>query len=163
MQKIIALLVLSVFIACSTSVPKQTTTPKPDPSPGEVIFTPEAKDDIDLDKLEYYDPIVVMKDTPAPQDGVLYSARQSAECSLDASTARRLTIEHTALSKLRVFENNQKDKYILNLETSLKEATKKDWWDQNSDWLYLSSGALLGVVTSIVIFSVAVDIKKQGD
>jgi len=163
MRKIIAILMLVIFAACSSSIPQQPTTPKPEPSPADTIFSPEEEKPEDLSGLEYYDPIVLMKDDVSPQDGNLYSARQSAKCSLDSAAVKRLTVDKKVLANLRLFENNEKDKYILTLETSLKDATKKTWWDINKDWIYLGSGAVLGVALSVAIFSIAVDIKKQGD
>lgn len=163
MKEIIAILMVIIFAACSSAVPQQPTTPKPEPSPADTIFSPDEEKPEDLSGLEYYDPIVLMKDDTSPQDGNLYSARQSAKCSLDSVAVKRLTVDKKVLAKLRLFENNEKDKYIFRLETSLKDATTKTWWDVNKDWIYFGSGAFLGVALSVAIFAIAVDIKKQGD
>ena len=151
-------------IACSNAVPKQSTTPKSKlPSAGEAIFMPSEDKDPNLNKLEDYNPIPLMKNTPSPENGILYSPRHSAECSLDAAAAKRLTTENKIILKLRTKENVLQEQYTHNLEESLKLATKKTWWDNNSGWVYLTTGVIAGVATSILIFSVAVDIKKQGD
>lgn len=164
MKKLISLLTLFVFMfACSSSTPKQTTTPRKELSPGELVFIYQDKKIEGLEKLELYNNIPLLEGKPAPKDGVLYSPRKSAECSAAHAKSERLEVDFKAISKLRITENNLKDNYIYNLEESLKEANKKTWWDENDGWVYTGVGALIGVATSILIFYASVKIKKEGD
>lgn len=151
-----------VFFSCSSVKKAETTTPVK-LTAGEAVFTPKNTEVQGMEKLEDYPAVPLLQGTVSPKNGILYSPRHSAKCSIDSADSKRLVIENKALLQLRSSENSINEKYNAQLESALKKATEKSWWDENKDWVYFGAGALIGVVTSIIIFDEAVSIKKSGE
>lgn len=163
MSKVLFFLLFMLCFGCGTSSKNTETTTPVKLTVGEAVFTSKTTTVNGLEKLENYPATALLQGEQSPKSGVLYSPRQSAECSINSAESKRLTVENEALLKLRVAENSINEKYTAQLESSLKKAVETSWWDENKDWIYFSAGAIIGVVTSIIIFDEAVSIKKSSD
>lgn len=158
---------LAILTACTAAQePSNVTVTVPVSSTLGASAGAEAEEDKEareetLARLEDFQAVPLPKGKPAPENGVLFSPRQTAEAALDAAESDKLTVENKVLSGTRQQEIQLYENRIKELQNELVVAKRRTFWEQHGAVISGVVGAIVAAGFSLGIFKAATTIKEN--